>query len=367
MGINVIDEGLVQVEGSLSRNLLARAIVSSIYLVENGDDLMIFDPSCGRKVARLAESWIISRRKERDSRWNHAWILASHSHLDHANNFIIGDTVDAESVMPLVHERGFKDGKLMNDPIPFLVEMVRIAEPRFNMYTGYPFPYSLLMAPFALLGAVWPSAARKAFAAVGGLPWPRPRYGNQHPAPLNDKAREEIQLGNQTIRGWRLGPWVVVPTPGHSPCSVSLYWPDRKTILTGDLDWIGNPVFPNGSVKDERASLRLLLAMAREGLNDRLCSAHERTKEGGAAVADHLEARLRQLEALREEILAAQRATGESDTARLAAHLSVSSPSFRMLTIATYPRFVCFPRNVVAVVLAEEGLIAGGRRALSLQ
>lgn len=357
MRINVIDEGLVQVEGRLSRNLLCQAIVSSIYIMEDGDDLMIFDPSCGRQVAGLAKSWIVSRREERGSRWKRAWILASHSHLDHANNFIIGDAVDAESVTPLVHERGFKDDQLMNDPVPFLQEMVRIAEPQFSMYTGYPFPYSLLMAPFALLGAVWPAAARKAFAAVGGLPWPRPRYGNQHPAPLKDDDKEEIRLGDQTIRGWRLGPWVVVPTPGHSPCSVSLYSPDRKTILTGDLDWIGNPVFPNGSVKDGRASLRLLLEIARAGLIDRQCSAHERTKEGSAAVAGHLEVRLLQLEALREEILAAQRATGESDTARLAAHLSVSSPLFRMLTLATYPRFVCIPRNMVAVVLAEEGLI----------
>ena len=56
MGINVIEEGLVQVQGRLSRNLLAKPVVSSIYIMEDGDDLMIFDPSCCRGRPALAQT-----------------------------------------------------------------------------------------------------------------------------------------------------------------------------------------------------------------------------------------------------------------------------------------------------------------------
>lgn len=31
----------------------------------------------------------------------------------------------------------------------------------------------------------------------------------------------------------------VIPTPGHTPGSISLYWPDRKVLITGDLLFYG--------------------------------------------------------------------------------------------------------------------------------
>ncbi len=44
----------------------------------------------------------------------------------------------------------------------------------------------------------------------------------------------------------------VYQTPGHSPGSISIYWPERKTLLTGDVIFyggIGRTDFPEGNSK----------------------------------------------------------------------------------------------------------------------
>jgi glyoxylase-like metal-dependent hydrolase (beta-lactamase superfamily II) len=43
----------------------------------------------------------------------------------------------------------------------------------------------------------------------------------------------------------------VLHTPGHSPGSVCLYWPDKKLLITGDVVFygsIGRTDFPSGSL-----------------------------------------------------------------------------------------------------------------------
>ncbi|MFH1139398.1 MAG: MBL fold metallo-hydrolase [Pseudomonadota bacterium] len=54
----------------------------------------------------------------------------------------------------------------------------------------------------------------------------------------------DLTLGNKTLQ--------VYHTPGHSPGSVCLYWPEIKTLLSGDLIFaqgVGRTDFPGGSGK----------------------------------------------------------------------------------------------------------------------
>jgi glyoxylase-like metal-dependent hydrolase (beta-lactamase superfamily II) len=41
----------------------------------------------------------------------------------------------------------------------------------------------------------------------------------------------ELRLGSQTFH--------VYESPGHSPGSLTIYWPDRKTLFTGDVVFLG--------------------------------------------------------------------------------------------------------------------------------
>jgi hydroxyacylglutathione hydrolase len=51
----------------------------------------------------------------------------------------------------------------------------------------------------------------------------------------------ELKLGSRTFQ--------VIHTPGHSPGSISLYWPEKKALFTGDVVFpmgVGRTDFPGG-------------------------------------------------------------------------------------------------------------------------
>ncbi len=51
----------------------------------------------------------------------------------------------------------------------------------------------------------------------------------------------------------------VIPTPGHSPGSICLYWPDRKVLFTGDVVFnqgIGRTDLPGGNGRELKESIR---------------------------------------------------------------------------------------------------------------
>jgi len=51
----------------------------------------------------------------------------------------------------------------------------------------------------------------------------------------------ELKLGSKTFQ--------VIHTPGHSPGSISLYWPEKKALFTGDVVFpmgVGRTDFPGG-------------------------------------------------------------------------------------------------------------------------
>ncbi len=63
----------------------------------------------------------------------------------------------------------------------------------------------------------------------------------------------ELILGGETLE--------VLETPGHSPGSICLYWPSRKTLFTGDVVFemgVGRTDFPGGDGKSLIESIERL-------------------------------------------------------------------------------------------------------------
>jgi hydroxyacylglutathione hydrolase len=72
--------------------------------------------------------------------------------------------------------------------------------------------------------------------------------------PLIYLAEGELSLG----RDERQVNLTVIHTPGHSPGSICLYWPDRKVLITGDLVFngsVGRTDFPGGSITTLKQSI----------------------------------------------------------------------------------------------------------------
>lgn len=352
-----IRDGIIMFKGKFSRNLLFDPVVSNSYFLENGDELIIFDPSCGKKIAKRIETHIKRRRIEQ-MEWTKALIIAGHSHIDHANNFYLSDKIGASKTHIYVHERGFKDGQLMNQPGPFIEDVVQESKKYYNFYKAFPVPYNLPMYLFAALDSLSPVLARKVFGLIGGIPFPAPADGSVVPEPLKEGDTRAIDLKGIEVRGWNFGSIIILPTPGHTPCSISLYWPEQKALFISDADWIGNPVFMSASLRDSIASLNTMKELIEAGKVDVLLPAHGQVKEGTELILRHFNLRINLLETLRDEVLATYRSCGEEkDVRKLTKVLTQESQLFSTLKLANYPRHVFFVHNIVGVCLREEGIL----------
>jgi glyoxylase-like metal-dependent hydrolase (beta-lactamase superfamily II) len=214
------------------------------------------------------------------------------------------------------------------------------------------------MYPFAALDVFFPELTTKLFGRIGALPWPDPVNGKVQPEPLQEINAEMINFKNTRIKGWRLGDKIIVSTPGHSPCSVSLLWPGKKALLISDADWIGNPVFMSSSIKNCIDSMEKIKALASAGEVELFLPAHGPVMEGRERITEHLDFLIRRLEVLRSDILSAFQSCGRTKNVRILTRALVQGyPLFKTLKLINYPRLVVFLNNVVAVCLKEEGII----------
>ena len=352
-----IRSGIVLFKGKISRHLMLDPMVSHTYFLEDGDEVIIFDPSCGKKIAKRIEAHI-RNRLEAKAEWMKAILIAGHAHLDHANNFYLSDVIGARETHVYIHERGFQGGKVMNEPTAFIENMIAESKKYYHPYLAFSLPYNLLIYPFAALDALSPDLACKVFSKIGGVPFPSPVNGSVQPEPLREGDIELIDLGDMKMKGWGLGSKIIFPTPGHSPCSVSLFWPEKKALFVSDADWIGNPVFMSSSLKDCISSLEKMKELTEAGKVDLFLPAHGQVKAGCEKVLRHLNFLIRRLEVMRNEVLSSYQSCGEEkDVRKLTRVLAQESPLFRTLKLVNYPRLVVFVHNIVAVCLKEEGIL----------
>jgi glyoxylase-like metal-dependent hydrolase (beta-lactamase superfamily II) len=308
-------------------------------------------------MAKKIEAYIQKRHKE-NAEWQKAVIIAGHSHLDHANNFYLSDKLKADETHIYVHESGFEKEKLMNDPAPWINKEFKEIKRYYNPFLSFFTPYNLLIYPLAALDILSTKVALKVFSSIGALPFAGPVNGSVQPEPLVEKDTQMVDVGGIEITGWKLNDKVIFSTPGHSPCSVSLFWPERNALFVSDADWVGNPVFMSSSVKDCISSLRKMKELANAGKVDLLLPAHGGIKEGDEKVITHLDFHIRRLEAMRNEVLFFYHSGGkEKDIRKLTKDLVHKSPLFGMFKQGNYPRFVIFVHNMVALCLKEAGIL----------
>lgn len=273
-----VRKGIILFKGKISRNLMFEPIISNTYVLEDGDEATIFDPSCGKDIAKRIEAYIRSSLKT-NAKWKRAYIIAGHSHLDHANNFYLSDVIGAPDTHIYVHESGFHNERVMNKPAPFIENMTGESSKYYNPYLAFTFPYNLVMIPLAITNSFSPSLALKIFSLIGAVPWPNPKDGSHAPEALKSNDMQVIEIGDMEIQGWRIGNKILLSTPGHSPCSVTLFWPEKKALFISDADWIGNPVFMTGSIRETISSLEKIKELTKVGKVDLLLPAHGRVIE----------------------------------------------------------------------------------------
>lgn len=351
-----IAKGIYMFKGKLSRHLFLEPMIAHTYLLDDQGEIAIYDPSCGKDVRIGVESYIL-KKKKKGVKWDKAFIIAGHSHVDHANNFCMADDIGARETHCLVHEAGFKDGKVMNDPKTMFETLVTNCQPYFSRYQSFYFPYNLLFFPLRLIDNLNASFSRKIFARLAAFGWPKPLNGTHPLTQLKDKDLESVNLAGRQVKIWKKGRMFILPTPGHSPCSVSLYWPEKKALLVSDADWIGNPVFMFSSIKDCLNSLELFAFLVREELVDIFLPAHGMIRQGKNDIMNHVKFHIERLRAMRSDVRLVYRRTGIRDVTKLSRLLVRESPYFASLKVANTPALVLNVNDIVGICLREDGLL----------
>jgi hydroxyacylglutathione hydrolase len=83
----------------------------------------------------------------------------------------------------------------------------------------------------------------------------------------------DMRIGNLTLN--------VIHTPGHSPGSICLYWPDKKVLFTGDVVFnqgVGRTDLPGGNGKKLKESIKRISGLSVDYLlpgHGEIVSSHE--------------------------------------------------------------------------------------------
>jgi len=94
----------------------------------------------------------------------------------------------------------------------------------------------------------------------------------------------ELNIGNLTF--------LVIPTPGHSPGSVCLYWPDQKVLFTGDVVFnqgVGRTDLTGGNGQQLKDSIKEISRLDVEYLltgHGDIVSGHDLVKSNFKAIED---------------------------------------------------------------------------------
>jgi glyoxylase-like metal-dependent hydrolase (beta-lactamase superfamily II) len=355
-GIVEIQKGIFMVGGRLARNILVEPMASNTYLIDNNNELIIFDPSSGKETAEIVDIYIQERLKS-GTKWKKAFLIVSHSHPDHAGNLHLLDNSGIDECHVLVHEQGFQNGAVKNEPVTFIKELIEECSRYYNPYLETPLPFNLFISPIALINAFSTSGARQVFGNIGGFIWPRPVLGAIRPESLKN---EDLQHANNNFdfKCWQMGNAVVLPTPGHSVCSVSLYVPERKALFIGDAAWIGDPISPFASIRQCISSLETLMSLVKSTKIDLLFQGHGYPIEGFEQVQSCLDFSINRLALIRSQILEAYRLSGnDKDIRRLSKTLIREAPLFKLLYSANLPVMVLIVYNMVISCLRDEGIL----------
>lgn len=130
-----------------------------------------------------------------------------------------------------------------------------------------------------------------ALATIHETDWQLAKKMGDHARSFLGRALEEFQPdfllaeGELSVGGID---FAVFHTPGHSPGSVSIYWPERKALFTGDLIFkggIGRTDLPGGNGAQLVESIRRLSALDVEWL----LPGHGEIVSGKAAVRENFE------------------------------------------------------------------------------
>jgi len=226
-------------EGFLGDQFLTAPPSSNIYILRDGDTLVLLDTGT-YPFYRETIKKIIRRYKNEGIK--RLILMLTQGHFDHvANNDVILEAgiedvrfLLPEPEVPVIDLRGH-----------WLGDFKKLEE-YYNPYSF--FPLDPLTAPIRAAGVVSQGLARSLLKTSFSVLFRGIRTLVERAEILTLESRKKKTFGDVELMGWEVGRFFAVHDATHSPGHLSLYDPENKLLLTGDATLEINPAFFYSSI-----------------------------------------------------------------------------------------------------------------------
>jgi glyoxylase-like metal-dependent hydrolase (beta-lactamase superfamily II) len=356
-------------EGYVSDYFLLKPASCNIFLLRDGDSLLILDtgtyPFYRERVLDLV------RRYKRDG-VKRVDLMLTQGHFDHASN------------NDVLLESGLDWRFLLQEPevkvLDFFTDWMsdfRDLEQMYNIYSL--FDSRGITAPVNLASRVSVGLARAVLQADLKLMFAGIRPLAREATILPDNAKVKRRFGEVELEGWEVGRFFAIHDGSHTAGHVSLYDPENKLLLSGDVTVEINPAFFYSSLDKCISTCSQFRRMAEEGYIELASDSHRSTtffpdvmNSLKMTPFDDIElmdvARGREecvrffgafedfYSRLRDDVLSAHARTGEATIPEITEELrGVDEPANNMRRFMKFQRIPGRLDVLVAVVLKEAG------------
>jgi glyoxylase-like metal-dependent hydrolase (beta-lactamase superfamily II) len=364
-----IAEDIWMLEGYVSDYFLLKPASSNTYVLRDGNTLLIVDPGLYPFYRQRIIDLV--RRLKRDG-VDRVVLTVTQGHFDHVgNNDVILETgiEDWRFVLP---EPELKVIDVLNDFMGDIDDLARLYDV-YSMFDGR------VTTAVKAASKVSPRLARSLlkahFAALfGGLGTMR-----ENASVLTLDTREKRRFGSVELEGWPLGRFFLIHDASHSPGHISIYDPESRFLMSGDVTVEINPAFYYSSMDRCIEMAGKYRVMAEEGYIELASDSHRsptflpaRFERWGLEPLDDIQlvdaARgsgqceaffavyERLFSQLRDAVLEVHHKLGEATVPQIVEGMkSVDNPAMRLKKAMKFERFPSRMDVLVATVLREAG------------
>ncbi len=362
-----IADGIWMLEGYVSDFFLIKPASSNTFVLRDEDTVLIVDPGLypfyRRRILDIVE------RLRRDG-VKKVVLAVTQGHFDHVgNNDVILETgvEDKRFILP---EPELEVIDLLNDFTRDIDELARLYDV-FSMMDG------TLMSPLRAASRVSPYLARSIIRAHFAMLFGGLGTMSDDVEVLTLDTREKRAFGSVEVVGWPVGRFFLIHDGSHSPGHVSVYDPESKFLMSGDVTVEINPAFYYSSMDRCIETAGKFRTMAEEGYVELASDSHrsstflpERFERWGLMPLDDVQltdvARGRAqcvaffgvferlFSRLKETVLEAHRDLGEATIPQIVGRtMSADNPALRFKKGMKFERFPSRMDVLVATVLRE--------------
>jgi glyoxylase-like metal-dependent hydrolase (beta-lactamase superfamily II) len=367
-------------EGYISDYFLLKPASSNIFLLRDGDSLLVLDTGT---YPFYRERMLDLMRRYKSDGIRRVDLMLTQGHFDHASN------------NDVILESGLEWRFLLQEPevqvLDFFADWMkdfRDLEQLYNIYSlfearGLTTPVNLASrVSIGLARSILQANLKLMFMGIDSL------AGRATILPTADKVRRSF--GTVELEGWEVGRFFAIHDASHTPGHISLYDPENKLLLSGDVTVEINPAFFYSSFDRCISTCGQFRRMAEEGFVEVATDSHRSTTffpdvmhSLGLAPFDDMEmvdvARGREecarffgafedlYSRLRDDVLIAHARTGEATIPDITEELrAIDEPALNQRKKMRFQRIPGRLDVLVAVALKEAGAVSrrDGERVL---